>query len=754
MQLAFHMSDSQDTNSLVHNTMHLTLDTPGDPSLDSQHKQNAPGNPQLMHHHTNTALDNHDQQLSTTAQHPRDAWADQGHFPLLLGEISQRLIPARGGSHIILTGVNFREGIEVVFECPQLGDSVKSKVITPRIHKNTEMEFTSPNLLDWLAMNKGIHPCKELNLSVSLICAGAKGEEDMDTTFEMTAVEDSETELLHNIIELHRQLILTNLTSTLDLEANKTSRQKTLTLLKLEQPPNVTRSEHLALGVLYMLCNEHDQISTESLDIIRRATKEGHDMLHLAVIQGQRTLVREIVRHLLTWFRTHPITSDSELFARNKNGESALDLAKILRHEAIDHVLTEALEVAQELKNTTLKLPPRPLPIAPAADLSESTISSSSGSTYLSPVPSVPTQTLDRPLPPTPLTSPFQESETTYFPPLLANGVPTGSQERLASVDTSASAGSTSPSQPPQRVQTAHAIIENHSSIGPAPTIYEDSSTYISAAHYSHITAAPHYNHPSISYPDPTLHFQPHPAVSGEYSSSPIYPPNPHNIPPPRASTVPAPHTRPQGPQGERPAQPPYKTTSAAQFRPLPATPHSTAPPLPPPKHKITRVTRPKQFTVPAVGESPAESPPIPSMPQPLPVSIPYSSPLSHHQSAPLLPWPTPMPTPAQHTLPLPQHLMSPVDHQQHTYLHHHSQVTIPPSMPGQHQQYPTPQQYPMPQQYSASMPLPHHPGTVPSPLPAYQQPYSLSPDLHHPSPHIHKPNSQSSDDKVKVYVS
>ena len=81
------------------------------------------------------------------------------------------------------------EGVEVVFECPQLHELVEAKVVRPRVLKSTEMEFITPNLLEWWAIANSVRPCKELSLSVTLICAGAKHDEDADTTFEMLAVE-------------------------------------------------------------------------------------------------------------------------------------------------------------------------------------------------------------------------------------------------------------------------------------------------------------------------------------------------------------------------------------------------------------------------------------------------------------------------------------------------------------------------------------------------------------------------------------
>lgn len=95
-----------------------------------------------------------------------------------------------------------------------------------------------------------------------------------------------------------------------------------MTLLELDQPPNVTRAEHLALSVIYMLCDDGDIISTTGLELLLKTSEEGHDMLDLAVILGLSTLTREIARHLLVRFQRKPITEDSELFVKDRNGRT------------------------------------------------------------------------------------------------------------------------------------------------------------------------------------------------------------------------------------------------------------------------------------------------------------------------------------------------------------------------------------------------------------------------------------------------
>ncbi|KAF9988651.1 hypothetical protein BGZ75_008990 [Mortierella antarctica] len=260
--------------------------------------------------------------LSTDAHAPTDAWAGQGHFPLLLGAVSRLSVPLRGGARIVLTGMNFRKGVQVIFACPQLDGSLGPKVVTPKVLKSTELELFSPCLLDWWTFLSRTEAVPVLKLSVSLVCAGSKDTSDVDTAFEMIAVEDSETELLHVIIALHRQLIQASLTSDADIETERNTRQKTLTLLGLEQPPSVTRSEHLALGVIYMLGDECDTLTQEGMKVLQSTTEDGHDMLHLAVILDLSTLVREISRHLLARYKTLSMAAECNIFAEDPNGQT------------------------------------------------------------------------------------------------------------------------------------------------------------------------------------------------------------------------------------------------------------------------------------------------------------------------------------------------------------------------------------------------------------------------------------------------
>ncbi|KAF9329876.1 hypothetical protein BG006_007114 [Podila minutissima] len=290
-----------------------------------------------------------------------DAWADQGHFPLHLDRVSHTSIPARGGARITFTGENFREGVQVAFEYPRLG---VSKVIIPKVLKSTKMEVISPDLLEWCAIAKKKYHSRELCLSISLLCGGVKDSAD-NTTVEMVAREESKGELLYLLLDLHRQLIQDTFKST-DQDAELTAKKRTLTLLELDQPPNVTRAEHLALSVIYMLCDGHDIISPAGMELFLKTSEEGHDMLHLAVILGLSTLSREIARHLLVRFQSKPMTEDNVLFAKDRNGRTALDFARQLGNEEIEQVLEATLDAAKGFKKAVQEVPPRPLPIQPS----------------------------------------------------------------------------------------------------------------------------------------------------------------------------------------------------------------------------------------------------------------------------------------------------------------------------------------------------------------------------------------------------
>ncbi|KAG0241113.1 hypothetical protein BGX31_001420 [Mortierella sp. GBA43] len=519
------------------------------------------------------------------------------------------------------------------------------------------MELTSPNILDWWVLANKTRPCKELTLSITLICAGAGFDDNTDTTFEILAVEDSETELLHAIIRLHRLVIQARFSGQ-DPDP-ETTKQRTLKLLNLEQPPDVAPSEHLALGVMYMLCDPHDRFSAEGMEVVLSKTRDGHNMLDLAVLQGQTTLVREIARHLLARFQTQALTSESELFPKNLNGDTALDFAKALGHREIEQVLTTILEVAQDFKTNYLQTPKRPLPTLPARRRAES---SAEGSPYQPSYPSVPVSTSGRPLPPTPVNdSPSSSGRIDPY-------------ESLATI--------TSP--PKQRIQTVQAIIEN--------PVSEPSNS----AH---------------EYPPPYNNAEAPPMSSGKHQHQQYYPPtnyspNLHNIPLPMAAS---PVSGPTSIHGSPSQQPTLLNQQAPDtpYRPLPSTPLQPAAPLPPPKHKVTPVKRPTQFTIPSEDSAPTSSPYGPPLPT---IPTPHFYPPQPQPQQPLYPTPVSMPP-----------------HDPYAYPPHHS-MPVPMAYPTNLPQIPIPMPH--------SVPMPHHPPpmpyhsqyAVPFPQPHLPTPYQLGP--------------------------
>jgi len=61
---------------------------------------------------------------------PVDVWADQGHYPLFLDNVSQRTIPVRGGTHLLFTGKNFRGTVvNVIYEAPPVRDRMVSSTL-------------------------------------------------------------------------------------------------------------------------------------------------------------------------------------------------------------------------------------------------------------------------------------------------------------------------------------------------------------------------------------------------------------------------------------------------------------------------------------------------------------------------------------------------------------------------------------------------------------------------------------------------
>ncbi|KAK3824218.1 MAG: hypothetical protein JOS17DRAFT_752265 [Linnemannia elongata] len=502
-----------------------------------------------------------------------------------------------------------------------------------------------------------------------------------------------------------------------------------------------------------MLCDGRDLISDEGMDIVRTVTQDGHDMLHLAVVLGLKTLVRELARHLLGTFQSCAITGESEVFTRDPNGLTALDFATILGREEIEKVLAATLQAAQDHKRSILGRAARQLPSIPPPQ------SSSSGSRAPSPPkPSrsstfndspvlsdtrssaLASETVDRPLPPTPLTSPYKNSppETrgnhSYFPTMasidatLAHS-PSSTEASFSTATSLSSAPSDS--HPPQRINTAQAIIEdggNHTGQyhgGVPQTSAEHSPAHYPGHNDPHVVAQQyptyqpqHHQYqnnqhqnaqwPQQSHPHPQLqshHYPPHHQQHYQKQQhheeplhtfvqhAPTLPNMPHlqahghhlmprpELPtPPRANSVPLPVARPHNPQPSYPQQhqpspvmenhsPTLLSTSPAavgSYRPLPAAPSKAPSSLPPPKHKVTRVNRPKNFVVPtSVSETNPTSMPVPELPfqhqqqlQHRPMVIPPLLPdpypvghTGHHQSVPL---PIPM---MQHGMPQKQDL-------------------------------------------------------------------------------------------------
>ncbi|KAF9970389.1 hypothetical protein BGZ73_006921, partial [Actinomortierella ambigua] len=346
----------------------------------------------------------------------------------------------RGGQLVSITGENFRGGVQVVLICGQFGDGRTSlKVITPRIRTSTELEFDSPCLLDWWQQASSKRPTSTLVFQVSLSCSGVVPDpEEMSSQFEIAGREDSEVDLLHTVVGLHRQVLRNTIQTGSPADDTRTL-QRTQTLLDLDQPSDVSKTEHLALGAMYMLCDANDQISAKSLHQIMMPFPDGgHDILHLATILGLSTLVREICRHLLSHADPESIEA---FYTKDTNNMTALDFATLLSHKDIQDILEVTLAAAKDVVKTMSAFqsasigsnanpksnPARPLPKLPSKErpnkattmpikLSPSMLhaglppgtppspmpaSTTAGTAVGHPSPTV--AALDRPLPPTPL---------------------------------------------------------------------------------------------------------------------------------------------------------------------------------------------------------------------------------------------------------------------------------------------------------------------------------------------------------------
>ncbi|KAG0055579.1 hypothetical protein BGZ83_008190 [Gryganskiella cystojenkinii] len=431
--------------------------------------------------------------------------------------------------------------------------------------------------MDWWALwtrTRPTLPSRSLDLTVRLICPGASLPSDLETPCGMVSSEDSEIDLLQGI-----------------------TRQRTLALLELDQPSSVTRSEHLALGVIYMLCDGQDRISTKGMELIlTKLPNGGHDMLHLSVILGLTTLVREIARHLLNRYQSmfkdqhdhQPI--ELEVLSVDTNGLTALDFAVELGYYEIEQVLIATMEAANEHKDEYLsQLAAHPLPKPPRNVL------------------------INRPLPPTPTGSPFVStpegsteagSSVSYFP-LSAGG------DGVTIVSTPA---------PAQRIQTAQAIIGSIDDQHSQSTVVENASAYAHSNQSTIIgspssTGSEGFDLPYQQSQQPYYPQQQH--LHQHYPQSMAHPQQQQQqqqyTGPYRANTEPLPprqlpilsllnqnhhsddprfhqQQQLQNPQVEQSPQQIYKS-SVAPFRPLPATPLSQTAPLPPPKHIVKQTS-------------------------------------------------------------------------------------------------------------------------------------------------------------------
>jgi len=369
----------------------------------------------------------------------------------------------------------------------------------------------------------------------------------------------------------------------------------------------------------------------------------------------------------------------------------AIDFAKTLGHQEIEQVLVSNSEAALDIR--ALQTSKRPLPTLPARKRTETVPDSAHAvSSPHAIVPPIPGPTLGRPLPPTPVSSPPNEIESdphrpmSFYPPV--SGAGTGKGDSLATI---ASASK-------QRIQTVQAIVEDHPVPDTSNLIYETPPPY--SSEYPGAT--------SSSEKQQHLHY---PSTSQSYSPG-SYSPNLHSIPPPQTST-PGPESGSQTPD--------------TPFRPLPTTPHQSAAPLPPPKHKVTPVNRPKQFTIPSQGGERPEDPPTVSSPSapfggaPLPIMSSHFHP-AHSHSQPLYPPPSmppppmsmsmsmapPMPPPGSMAPPMAPPISMP-HHDIHAY-HHSMPVPLP--------------QFPVA--------MPYHQAPVP-----YHHLHHSAPVFPHPHPHL-----------------
>lgn len=328
---------------------------------------------------------------------------------------------------------------------------------------------------------------------------------------------------------------------------------------------------------------------------------------------------------------------------------TALDFARQLGNEEIEQVLEATLDAAKGFKKAVQENPSRPS-IPPSPPVTGSSLPSPH---FRPPSIASTPQALQRPLPPTPLTSCGLESGSNsspliagaklddrhqpqhYFPP----SHPPPAHEPIA----------TSGPYPGHRINTPQAFVEEQV---PMPTPKLPHSQYpamyapptgppppMAFPQYPPPKQEPHfYEPPRHYYPEPTPHPahshspasfpgtpslppasfpgtpslppasypgssfpsmpMPEPKVPGQYSFLNDAPPSVHSVHPPpplRANSSPL----PQRPGSSNGPQSDIYHSPVNINRPLPVAPFTPPTPLPPPKHIVTRVNRPKQFTIP-----------------------------------------------------------------------------------------------------------------------------------------------------------
>ncbi|KAG0360794.1 hypothetical protein BG005_009874 [Podila minutissima] len=467
-----------------------------------------------------------------------DAWADQGHFPLHLDRVSHTSIPARGGARITFTGENFREGVQVAFEYPRLG---VSKVIIPKVLKSTEMEVISPDLLEWCAIARKKYHSRELCLSISLLCGGVKDSAD-NTTVEMVA-----REALDFARQLGNEEIEQVLEATLDAAKGfkKAVQEVSPRPLPIQPLPPATGSG-------------------------------GHPSPHFkppSVASTPHVLHRPLPP-------TPSLTSSS--LESGSNFSPLIADTKLDDRYQLQHYLPPSHP------------PPAHEPIATSGPYPSHRINTPQAFVE-EPVP-MPTPKIPHPqypgmyAPPTgpppppmafPQYPPPQQEPHFYEPPRLY--YPERTHHPTTSLSPTSFPGT--PSLPP-------APFPGTPSLSPAPF---PGTPSLPPAPFPGTPSLPPASYPGSSFPSMPV---PEPKPSGQYSFLNEAPPSVHPVHPPpplRANSSPL----PQRPCSSNGSQSDIYNSPVNTNRPLPVAPFTPPTPLPPPKHIVTRVNRPKQFTIP-----------------------------------------------------------------------------------------------------------------------------------------------------------